>query len=213
MNAHAWTDNSCGIRPPCCSSECQNRFVSETVPKHDHWREPASQLPLHWGSYRPRLLFGLAAVILGTACIQLTSAYSLVFLLVGSLLQPAGWAVLPAPIGRRVAVVLPVLGFTWLMLGGASFAWCFVVPLAAWLLVRLRPAISYVVLVLPIVCGIILSGTIADYSGTWISFTVSSLVTIAAAWAARGIAAAWSKRGPRAPRSKQSVSRNDGGLG
>ena len=212
MNAHAWTDNSRAIRRPRCSSECQNRFVSDTVPPHEHWREPASLIPLHWGAYRPRLILGLAGIMLGTACIQLTSAYSLVFLLVGSLLQPAGWAVLPAPIGRRVAVVVPVLGFTWLMLGGASFAWCYVVPLAAWLLVRLRPAISYVVLILPIACGIVLSAVIADYSGTWISFTVSSAVTIAAAWIARAIAVAWSKRAPRAPRSKQSVSRNEGAL-
>jgi hypothetical protein len=182
--------------------------VSDTVALHGRWREPASLLDLHWGAYRPRLVLGLTAIMLGTACIQLTSAYSLVFLLVGSLLQPAGWAVLPAPIGRRVAVVLPVLGFTWLMLGGASFAWCFVVPLAAWLLVRLRPAISYVVLVLPIACGMILSAVIPDYSGSWISFTVSSLVTIGAAWAARWIAVAWAQRTPRAARSKQSVSRN-----
>jgi hypothetical protein len=182
--------------------------VADTDELRERWREPASLLPLHWGAYRPRLISGLAAIMLGTACIQLTSAYSLVFLLVGSLLQPAGWAVLPAPIGRRVAVVVPVLGFTWLMLGGASFAWCFVVPLAAWLLVRLRPAISYVVLILPIVCGMILSGAITDYSGTWISFTISSAVTIGAAWAARAIAVAWSKRTPQEPRSKQSVSRD-----
>ncbi len=184
--------------------------MSDTVPQHVRWREPASLLPLHWGAYRPRLLAGLAAIMLGTACIQLTSAYSLAFLLAGSLIQPAGWAVLPAPIGRRVAVVVPVLGFTWLMLGGASFAWCFVVPLAAWLLVRLRPAISYVVLVLPIAAGIALSGVVPDYSGAWISLLVSSVVTIAAAWAARWIAVAWSKRTPRAPRSRQAVSRNAG---
>ena len=104
------------------------------------------------------------------------------------------------------------LGFTWLMLGGASFAWCFVVPLAAWLLVRLRPAICYVVLVLPIACGIVLSGVIADYSGSWISFTIGSLVTVAAAWAARGIAVWWSTHAPRSVRSRQSVSPRDGGL-
>lgn len=211
MNAHAWTDNSCGILTVTCSSECQNRFVSESDPQ-PRWREPASLLPLHWGAYRPRLVSGLAAIMIGTACIQLTSAYSLLFLLAGSLIQPAGWAVLPAPIGRRVAVVLPALGFTWLMLGGASFAWCFVVPLAAWLLVRLRPAICYVVLVLPIACGIVLSGVIADYSGSWISFTIGSLVTVAAAWAARGIAVWWSTHAPRSVRSRQSVSPRDGGL-
>ena len=186
--------------------------MSDSQPIPGLWREPASQLTLHWGAYRPRLAVGLAAIMLGTACIQLTSAYSLVFLLAGSLIQPAGWAILPAPIGRRVAVVLPALGFTWLMLGGASFAWCFVVPLAGWLLVRLRPAISYVVLVLPIVCGIVLSGVIPDYGGAWLSFTVASLVTVAAAWTARWIAVWWTKRPRRTARSRQSVSPGDGGL-
>ncbi|HEY2555777.1 MAG TPA: hypothetical protein VGI08_01620 [Diaminobutyricibacter sp.] len=186
--------------------------MSDSEPMPAPWHEPASTLTLHWGAYRPRLVFGLTAIMLGTACIQLTSAYSLVFLLVGSLVQPAGWAILPAPIGRRVAVVLPSLGFTWLMLGGASFAWCFVVPLAAWLLVRLRPAISYVVLVLPIACGIVLSSVIPDYSGAWISFTVSSLVTVAAAWSGRAIAVWWSARPPRSVRSRQSVSPHDDGL-
>lgn len=186
--------------------------VSDTEPVRGPWVEPASRLQLHWGRYRPRLGFGLAAIVVGTACIQLTSTYSLLFLLAGSLLQPLGWALLPTPVGRRAAVVLPVLGFTWLMLGGASFAWCFVVPLAAWLLVRLRPAISYVVLVLPIVSGIILSGVIADYSQQVITLLVSTIVTVAAAWLARWIAIAWSRRAPRAARSRQAASPGAGDL-
>ncbi|MFF1875591.1 hypothetical protein [Kitasatospora herbaricolor] len=152
------------------------------------WSEPASRLELHWGAYRPRLLAGLVLIIVGTGCILLTSAYSLPFLLAGSLIQPAGWALLPSWIGRRVAVVVPVLGFTWLMLGGASFAWCFAVPLAAWLLVRLRPLLSYVVLVLPIASSIVLARTVTDYSVSWVSILVSTLVVIAGAWLARWVA-------------------------
>jgi hypothetical protein len=149
------------------------------------WREPASRLALRWGSYRSRLVAGLALICVGTGLVLFTTAYSLPFLLAGSLLQPAGWAVLPSTIGRRVAVVVPVLGFTWLMLGGASFAWCFAVPLAAWLLVRLRPLVSYVVLVLPIVSSIILARTVPDYSVGWVSILVSTLVVVASAWLAR----------------------------
>lgn len=177
------------------------------------WTEPATTLPLHWGAYRPRLTLGLAMIVVGTALIQLTSAYSLPFLLAGSLIQPAGWAVLPTPIGRRVAVVLPVLGFTWLMLGGASFAWCFAVPLAAWLLVRLRPAIAYIALLLPVISGVVLANLIPDYSGAWISLLISSLVTVAAAWVARALAIAWSRRRPRSATSRQSVSRDTDELG
>ncbi len=152
------------------------------------WREPASRLPLHWGAYRQRLAIGLAMVIVGTACILGTTAYSLPFLLVGSLLQPAGWAVLPSTIGRRVAVAVPVLGFTWLMLGGAGFAWCFCVPLAAWLLIRLRPLVSYAVLLLPIASSVVLAKTVDDYAVGWVSILVSTLVVVAAAWLARWVA-------------------------
>ncbi|MFF1572763.1 hypothetical protein ACFVWR_08455 [Leifsonia sp. NPDC058292] len=158
------------------------------------WVEPTSILPLQWGSYRSRLLFGLGMIVVGTGLVLATTTYSLLLLLAGSLLQPAGWAVLPSTIGRRVAVVLPVLGFTWLMLGGSGFAWCFVVPLAAWLLVRLRPLISFTVLLLPIISSIVLARTVPDYSVGWISILVSTLVIVAAAWLARWIAIVASSR-------------------
>jgi hypothetical protein len=156
--------------------------------------EPASLLDLHWGSYRPRLVAGLAVIVAGTGFVLMTSAYSLPLLLLGSLMQPAGWAILPSTVGRRVAVVVPALGFTWLMLGGSGFAWCFTVPLAAWLLVRLRPLVSFAVLVLPIVSSIVLAGTVPDYSVGWVSVLVSTLVIVAAAWLARWIAIIASSR-------------------
>lgn len=152
------------------------------------WLEPASRLPLRWGAYRPRLVVGLALIVTGTGLILMTTAYSLPFLLAGSLLQPAGWAVLPSTIGRRVAVAVPVLGFSWLMLGGAGFAWCFCVPLAAWLLVRLRPLLSYAVLVLPILSSVVLAAALDDYAVGWISVLVSTLVVVGAAWLARRLA-------------------------
>lgn len=158
------------------------------------WREPASLLQLHWGVYRQRLVIGLGMLVVGTGFILMTSAYSLPFLLVGSLLQPAGWAVLPSTIGRRVAVAVPVLGFTWLMLGGAGFAWCFCVPLAAWLLIRLRPLLSYVVLLLPIASSIVLASTIHEYSQGWVSIAVSTVVIVGSAWLARWVAEAVDSR-------------------
>lgn len=152
------------------------------------WREPATRLELHWGAYRPRLLAGIAMIFVGSACVLGTTAYSLPLLLVGSLMQPAGWAVLPSTIGRRVAAPLPVLGFTWLMLGGPQFAWCYCVALAAWLLVRLRPLIAYAVLVLPIASSIVLARTVTTYEQGWITILVSTLVVIGSAWLARWIA-------------------------
>jgi hypothetical protein len=152
------------------------------------WIEPSSRLPLRWGRYRVRLFAGLAMIFVGSGLILITTAYSLPFLLIGSILQPAGWAVLPSTIGRRVAVVLPVLGFTWLMLGGSGFAWCYAVPLAAWLLVRLRPLPSYAVLALPIAASLLLVRVVTTYEQGWITVLVGVSVDVAAAWLARLIA-------------------------
>jgi hypothetical protein len=154
------------------------------------WHEPARELNLHWGGYRARWVAGLAMIVVGTACVLVTTAYSLPFLLVGSLMQPAGWAVLPSTIGRRVAVVVPVLGFTWLMLGGSGFAWCYAILLAAWLLVRLRPLPTFAVLALPIASSLVLPRFVTTYDQGWITILVSALVVVASAWLARWAAIA-----------------------
>jgi hypothetical protein len=130
-------------------------------------------------------------LVIGTGCILVTTTYSLPFLLVGSLMQPAAWAVIPSTIGRRVAVAVPVLGFTWLMLGGSGFAWCYAVTLAAWLLVRLRPLVAFTALLLPIASSIVLPTFVTTYEQGWITVVVSTLVVVAGAWTARGIAIRW----------------------
>ena len=158
------------------------------TPAHGGWREPASLLPLRWGAYRPRLIVGLSMLVVGTACVLGTTTYSLTLLLIGSLMQPAGWAVLPSTIGRRVAVPLPVLGFTWLMLGGSGFAWCYAVVLAAWLLVRLRPLPSFAVLVLPVAWSVLLPLFVHDYEHGWITIATSTAVIVGGAWLAKWIA-------------------------
>jgi hypothetical protein len=163
--------------------------TSETAQEargHRHvWHEPARDLGLHWGTYRGRWIAGLAMIVVGTACILVTTAYNLPFLLVGSLMQPVGWAVLPSTIGRRVAVVVPVLGFTWLMLGGSGFAWCYTIMLTAWLLVRLRPLPTFAVLVLPIASSLVLPRFVTTYEQGWITILVSTVVIVASAWLAR----------------------------
>ena len=174
---------------------CQNRRVPAdptATPSHQEqaatrssWTEPTSRLPLRWGGYRPRLVVGLAMIVIGTACILGTTTYSLPLLLVGSLVQPAGWAILPSTIGRRVAVALPVLGFTWLMLGGSGFAWCYAVPLAAWLLVRLRPLPTFAALALPIAWSVVVPLLVRDYQWGWVTIATSTVIIVGAAWAAR----------------------------
>lgn len=155
------------------------------------WVEPASLLTLRWGAYRPRLIVGLTLIVVGTACILGTTAYSLPLLLLGSLMQPAGWAILPSTIGRRVAVPVPVLGFTWLMLGGSGFAWCYAIALAAWLLVRLRPLPAFAALALPVVWSVVLPGFVHDYQEGWVTILTTSVVVVVSAWLARWTAVRW----------------------
>lgn len=159
-------------------------------PRVPRWREPTSLLPLRWGTYRARVVAGVTLLIVGTACVLLTSAYSLPFLLTGSLMQPAGWAVMPSTIGRRVAVPLPALGFTWLMLGGSGFAWCWAILLTAWLLVRMRPLPSYLALAVPIASSLVLGSVLSTNDTAWITALVSSIVVVGSAWLARWIAVA-----------------------
>jgi hypothetical protein len=144
---------------------------------------------LRWGRYEPRWITGLACITLGTGAVQLTSAYSLPFLLVGALAHAVGWAIMPASMPRRVVVTLPALAASILLLArGASFTAFFVVLLVAWLLVRQRPAISYLVLMLPFVASLLLANVVTGYSDAWVALGTGALVVVASAWIARWLA-------------------------
>lgn len=130
----------------------------------------------------------LILIIAGIGFIQLTSAYSLPFLLVGMLVEAAGWSVVPTTVARRVAVIVPALGISALLLSGPAFAGFFAVPLGCWLLVRFRPALSWTVLILPIASAILLSPFLVYYNQSWVSLLISTVVSVAAAWIARALA-------------------------
>ncbi len=179
-----------------------DRIASVTdpqAPADPAWVEPASRIRLRWGRYRARWIVGLALIMIGTGLILLTSAYSLSFFLIGMPIHAAGWIIQPTSVARRVAVVLPALGVSALLLAGPSFAGFFAVPLGCWLLVRFRPGMSWLVLALPIVSGILLTNVFVYYSQAWISAVVSTVVVVASAWIARAIAqrAARRRPGPR----------------
>lgn len=158
------------------------------TPSRREWAEPTSRMRLRWGRYRLRWILGLALIIIGIGCVQLTSTYSLPFLLVGMLVQLAGWIAQPTSVARRVAVVFPALGISALLLAGPSFSGFFAVPLGCWLLVRYRPPLSWVVIALPIASGLVITNSLFYYNQSWISYTVSTIVVVVSAWLAREIA-------------------------
>ncbi|GAA3732974.1 hypothetical protein GCM10022239_06620 [Leifsonia bigeumensis] len=153
------------------------------------WREPASLLPSRWGSYRGRYLGGLTLAFTGGLLIQLTSTYSLGVLPIGIFLHVAGWCILPGVGWRRVlasgASVLVMI----ILLNGAQATPFLAVTLAAWLLVRQRPLVSYLTLALPPVGGLLLAQMFPDYGWGAVVLPVAGALLAGAAWLGRSLAA------------------------
>jgi hypothetical protein len=152
------------------------------------WTEPAVVLPRWWGNYHARYSAGLALIVLGIGVTNLSSTYSLWFLLAGPVLHVTGWLLLPGALWRRLLVLLPCLLGGLALLAGAQFAGAFALLLAGWLLVRNRPAISYLTLALPILAAIVFRFTLNDYSQNWIMLAAGTAAVVGAAWLARFLA-------------------------
>jgi hypothetical protein len=152
--------------------------------------DPTKRLVLRWGSYRGRYALGLAGVIAGIIFIQFTNTYSLGNLGTGSVLEAFGWFVLPAAEWRRIVVVAPCIGVSWLMLAGATFAGFATLGAAAWLVVRHRPPASYLALVLPLVNGSIVGSVLQGHEHQLSYALTTGAVVTATAWSAYALARA-----------------------
>jgi hypothetical protein len=146
---------------------------------------------LRWGTFRARYVAGIAGIALGVAATNLASTYSLWFLAVGPAVQAIGWLLLPGALWRRIVVLLPCLLAGLALLAGPSFAGSFAVLLGGWLLVRHRPLVSYLSLLLPILASIAFKQTLHEYGQNWVILSVGTVITAAGAWLASWIAARW----------------------
>ena len=86
-------------------------------------------------------------------------------------------------------VIVPATAQIWLLLTGPASVWMFVIPYLCWMLVRHRPARSYVTVLLPLANGFVIPQFTMEYSGMPVALTVSLAVFVGAAWLARLIAA------------------------
>ena len=152
------------------------------------WREPTRALPLRWGTYRERYLIGLVLIVGGGIQLQGSNTWTLGLLLAGTAATAVGWSILPARGWRRLLVVMPATGQIWLLLTGPLSVWTLVVPFLCWLIVRHRPARSYVTAILPIASAVVLSNFFVEYSGMPAALAISMAVFVASAWLARLIA-------------------------
>lgn len=152
------------------------------------WTEPTRSLRLRWGSYQPRYIVGLCGVVVGVAATNLTSTYSLWFLLIGPVVQAIGWLCLPAALWRRLLVFLPCMIAGLVPVAGPDFVGAFAALLAAWLFVRHRPLVSYLAVLAPIAASIVAKITLHEYTQTAAALFFCTGVSVAAAWFARQLA-------------------------
>ncbi|WP_213815937.1 hypothetical protein [Glaciihabitans sp. dw_435] len=160
--------------------------------------EPASLLPLHWGYYPSRYVAGLALLISSTVGLQGANTYTLFLLGLSTLAHAAGWIVLPARGPRRAWVVAPNVAVVWILLTGPGTTWALVVPFLCWLLIRQRPALSYLAVLPVLAMGWVVSHVFQEYRGMPYALGLMAVAVIGSAWLARWIAGIG--RAPRIPR-------------
>lgn len=153
------------------------------------WREPTRALPLRWGRYEDRYLWGLILVIAGGAALQGANTYTNFYLLQATTAFVVGWSILPSRGWRRILVILPATTQIWLLLTGPFAVWTFVLGYLSWLLVRHRPLRSYLTVVFPLANGFVLPNFFTDYSMMLPALVVSLGVCVVSAWMARLLAA------------------------
>jgi hypothetical protein len=161
------------------------------------WEEPTSRLPLRWGTYRGRYLAGLTLIVGGLLHLQSSTTHLLWPLVVGTVAHTIGWWILPAAGWRRLAVPLVCGVQVWLLLTGPQSMWTLAIPYCAWLLVRHRPAVSYLTLVPVAVNGVLCILVFREYAQMPLALSVSAAVITGSAWGARNLARASQNRGFR----------------
>lgn len=160
------------------------------------WVEQAARLPLRWGTYRGRINAGLVLIAGGLVHLQAASTYELIPLIVGSSAHIVGWLIMPATAWRRLVPVLPSTLVVWLLLTGPQSVWTLTVPFICWLIVRHRPARSFLALGPVLLNGVAAVGLFGEYDGTLLALGISAVVLTGSAWWAWALA-----RPPRGVRS------------
>ncbi len=160
------------------------------------WVEPAARLPLRWGTYRGRVIAGLVLIAGGLVHLQAARTEDLIPLVIGSSAHVIGWLIMPATAWRRVVPLLPSTLVVWLLLTGPQSVWTLTIPFVFWLIVRHRPARSYLALGPVLLNGVAAVGLFGEYDGMLLSLALSAVVLVGSAWWAWALA-----RPPRGIRS------------
>ena len=152
------------------------------------WVEHAARLPLRWGDYRDRIAAGLVLIVGGLVHLQAASTENLIPLIVGSSAHIIGWLIMPATAWRRLVPLLPSTLVVWLLLTGPQSVWTLTVPFICWLIVRHRPARSYLALGPVLLNGVVAVSVFGEYDGMLFSLALSTVVLVGSAWWAAALA-------------------------
>lgn len=153
------------------------------------WREPTSLIPLTWGTYTDRYFAGLVLIIGGAVQLNGSNVWTIPFLLLGTAVHVIGWIILPARGWRRGIAALAATGAAVALLVGPRAMPILALTLFAWLLIRHRPLVSYITVLIPFGIGLTVSQLLTSYSGMPVALAICVPVLVASAWLARLIAA------------------------
>jgi len=153
------------------------------------WREPTDALPLRFGTHRGRHVAAALLLVAGGAVVQLGSVYTRELLVAGVVATVAGWVVVPSTGRRRVLATAPGLLGVASLLNGAGSGALVVLALGSWLLVRIRPPRSCVVLPVPVVVAVLLAQVFPQYDARPVVVVVIGATVVGCAWLARSLAA------------------------
>lgn len=152
------------------------------------WVEPSRSIPLRWGTYRGRYLAGLGLIVSGLICLQGANVNFGLPLGIGTLAHVIGWWVMPAAGWRRLWAVLPSLAAAFILLIGPAGVAILAAPFASWLLVRHRPAVTFLLPVVLFAIGMALREYVSEYSAMLPALAIVGTLLVAFAWGARFIA-------------------------
>lgn len=154
-----------------------------------HFVEPSRSVPLRWGTYRGRYLAGLSLIVSGLICLQGANVNFGLPLGIGTLAHVVGWWLMPATGWRRIWAVLPSLIAAFILLIGPAGVAILAAPLTSWLLVRHRPAVTFVLPVVLFAIGMTLREFFSEYSAMLLALAIVGSLVVLFAWGARLIAA------------------------
>jgi hypothetical protein len=140
--------------------------------------------PGGWGRQRVRFALALGMLFAGGLIVQTTSVFALWLMLLGAVVHAAGWVIVPGRGWRRSVAVVPSVVTMVLILNGASAMAALAMPLAAWLLVRQRAPLAYLVLGVPILTASVLAQFLAQYGQGAVVLLIAGITLIGSAWIA-----------------------------